>query len=26
MNKFIYSLILIVVGALVGIYLPWYAM
>ena len=26
MNKFIYSLILLVVGALVGIYLPWYAM
>jgi hypothetical protein len=26
MKKFIYSLILVVVGALVGIYLPWYAM
>jgi hypothetical protein len=26
MSKIIYSLILIVIGALVGIYLPWYAM
>ena len=26
MSKLIYSIILIVIGALVGIYLPWYAM